>query len=355
MKNKLKVLISLILLISTNYGFAQSSRIENTQLELKGELLIITYDIVGSEILENVNVVITTNSGKTINASTLTGDIGKSVSPGKNKQIIWNMKSDGIDVQGEELNVRVLAERLNQITDIIEEYIPDEQHPKRDVLYLKDGSKLTGLIQKRFDKNEIIIITPEGNRMTYSPDQVNVIKYSALIKNSENILLKNGDLIIGRIKEIKPNESIKIKVQKNYITLDRSGLESVVTTTKTMRQPSFFISYQFMRGVMIGYIKNWGGYIQYTSNPDNSLNENLDGTVQLTGGITKRIYCQNPFNMHFYTGLGILSRYREYYNNQEGLGMDVGIILSSNRLMCNLGCIISSFTVTPKLGIGIKL
>ncbi len=66
------------------------------------------------------------------------------------------------DVQGEELNVKVLAERLNQITDIIEEYIPDEQHPKRDVLYLR-WFQTHRFNTERFDKNEIIIITPEGN------------------------------------------------------------------------------------------------------------------------------------------------------------------------------------------------
>lgn len=99
--------------LSKNNGKSIESKIENTQLQLDGENLIITYDVIGSANLDNVWLEIKTVKGVEIKPRTVSGDIGKNISTGKRKRIIWNMKTDSVDLQGEELDVRVLATKLN--------------------------------------------------------------------------------------------------------------------------------------------------------------------------------------------------------------------------------------------------
>lgn len=84
-----------------------NSRIENTTLELNGDKLIIKYDINGSEPIDIVWLEITTLSGNKIDAHSFTGDVGSNINAGKGKQIIWDMKKDNIDLQGQEINVTV--------------------------------------------------------------------------------------------------------------------------------------------------------------------------------------------------------------------------------------------------------
>ena len=98
--NKTLFLVALLSMFLAK-GFAQESKIENTQLQLLGDNLIITYDVVGSSSLDNVWLEIKTTSNKSINAKTLSGDIGKKILAGRKKKIVWNMKADGIDLQGE--------------------------------------------------------------------------------------------------------------------------------------------------------------------------------------------------------------------------------------------------------------
>jgi len=83
------------------------SRIENTTLELSRDQLIIKYDISGTEPIDIVWVEITTLSGTKINARALSGDVGSKIKAGNGKRIIWDMKKDNIDLQGQEINVTV--------------------------------------------------------------------------------------------------------------------------------------------------------------------------------------------------------------------------------------------------------
>ena len=83
------------------------SVIENTSLKLMDDQLIINYDINGTVSFDNVWVEITTLSGTKINAQALSGDVGPNIKAGKSKQIIWDMKKDNIDLQGQEINVTV--------------------------------------------------------------------------------------------------------------------------------------------------------------------------------------------------------------------------------------------------------
>ena len=102
------LLISILL-----FGFnvnAQKVEMETTNLEIKNNKLVISYDFTKfkkSQTFE-VWIEISTLSKKQINATSLTGDIGKTVTSGIGKQIIWDYVADGV-LLNEEINVEVKA------------------------------------------------------------------------------------------------------------------------------------------------------------------------------------------------------------------------------------------------------
>jgi hypothetical protein len=216
-------------------AFAQETKIENTQLQLNGDNLIITYDVIGSTDLDNVWLDIKTTSNKTITAKTLSGDIGKTILVGKNKKIIWDMKADGIDLQGEELNVKVLAKEPNNedntYTEIVE-IVRGRQSKNRDKIIFKNGNKLTGKLDQRFTRNNFRFISSDGNILTLKQDEIEKIKYNGLTNHTDSIYLKNGDIIWGEIEEIYPNDKIILKSSKNsnkyYIQF--TNIRCIITT-----------------------------------------------------------------------------------------------------------------------------
>lgn len=82
-------------------------------LELRDNIVYITYDILNSHPSENfvVNVEIKDNDGKLINAKALAGDVGRNVSGGSNKRIIWDLGADKI-VLNENIYVNVFADKM---------------------------------------------------------------------------------------------------------------------------------------------------------------------------------------------------------------------------------------------------
>ena len=80
--------------------------ITGTNLSLKDDKLIITYDL-NSDNPKEIYVKIHKNSGTLIDASALYGSIGKNITPGKDKKIIWDMAEDNMDLGGEEIQVEV--------------------------------------------------------------------------------------------------------------------------------------------------------------------------------------------------------------------------------------------------------
>ncbi len=86
-----------------------SDRITNIQLQLEGNLLVAQYDITGNKPLDNVRLSVNTTGGEKINATQILGDVGH-VEAGKMKKIVWDIESDGYDLQGKELSVKVLGD-----------------------------------------------------------------------------------------------------------------------------------------------------------------------------------------------------------------------------------------------------
>lgn len=90
---------------------AQVSKIENPRVNISPSLdsMIVKYNLLGEREAFNLKLLITDHNNRTIVPKNISGDIGNSIKPGKDKTIIWNMNADGIDLSGSQLKVKVLG------------------------------------------------------------------------------------------------------------------------------------------------------------------------------------------------------------------------------------------------------
>lgn len=88
--------------ISLNGQRVSKARVVNTDFDLKGSQLIITYDIEDYNKNEVffITAVIFYESGERISAKSLSGDIRENVKGGRNKTIIWDLEKDRIELKG---------------------------------------------------------------------------------------------------------------------------------------------------------------------------------------------------------------------------------------------------------------
>lgn len=109
-KRILFLFIFFILLAGKSYS--QDVLITPPKLEFNGTQLIITYDILDSNLADNffVWVEMERTNGESIRVTSLSGDVGKNVKPGTNKQIIWVPGKDSIYLD-DEVFVEVKAEK----------------------------------------------------------------------------------------------------------------------------------------------------------------------------------------------------------------------------------------------------
>jgi len=104
-----KIQITIIFCLISFSLLSQVSKIENTRVKISPseDSLIVKYDLKGRREAFNVKLEITDHNDKLIHPRNLTGDLGNGIQPGKEKSIVWDMRSDGIDLSGNLLKVRV--------------------------------------------------------------------------------------------------------------------------------------------------------------------------------------------------------------------------------------------------------
>jgi len=130
---KIKHIISVLtgaglLLLSMVSVLAQSNaRIENIDFTAEFSKLVITYDIVKVKSGETFEIwfKVLTVSGKELIPSSAIGDVGKGVSGGPNKRIVWDVEADNV-VLDEEFSVEIFA-RSQGFQD---ESIPEKEQEK---------------------------------------------------------------------------------------------------------------------------------------------------------------------------------------------------------------------------------
>lgn len=146
------ILIILFLLILHHLTFydciAQTAiSISPPKLKFSNDSLIIKYDILNANDRDKFNIYleITDFSGAKINAYSLTGDIGDSIKPGTNRQIIWNLSADSIFIDNT-INVEIIADKL-----VISEVIIEEKDLSE---IFSDSVKTEDISDKVIEKSE---------------------------------------------------------------------------------------------------------------------------------------------------------------------------------------------------------
>ena len=104
--------LTLILGLFCSAGLkAQSvAKIEHVDFFAEGDKVVITYDITGSQPGETFNIwiLVKTATGKILSAKTTSGDIGKGVTGGPGKRILWSYQLDNVVIE-EDVGIEVLA------------------------------------------------------------------------------------------------------------------------------------------------------------------------------------------------------------------------------------------------------
>ena len=101
---------SIIFLLLIQTLQAQKTKVEITNLEIKDNLLIVSYSFLKSKSNYRYTtwIEVSKSTGEKITANALSGDIGNNIMGGENKQIIWDYNKDGI-ILNDEINVEVFA------------------------------------------------------------------------------------------------------------------------------------------------------------------------------------------------------------------------------------------------------
>lgn len=252
------LVISLLPLITD----AQTNRIENTRLELQGDLLLITYDIVGTTALEEVWIEVTTENDLLIEARSLSGDIGNNIQPGNNKRIIWDMAADGVDLEGKEVSVRVIAKQDNEDRiSITEVYPAKKQSPVRDRIYLRNGSDIKGLILTNRTATDVIRIQEKGGSVR-TIDVSEITKIEPTVSTKETLYLKNGDVLIGKLEAIYPNDFLRFKTNESNLKIPLTDIDRIISegsgASNSVRLHASLPYAPF--GVKYMKYDNWGWY-----------------------------------------------------------------------------------------------
>jgi len=121
-----KIHITIIFCLISFSLLSQVSKIENTRVKISPseDSLIVKYDLKGRREAFSVKLEITDHNDKPIHPKNLSGDIGNGIKPGRDKSIIWDMRSDGINLPGSLLKVRVSGNIFIPETETNKTWIP---------------------------------------------------------------------------------------------------------------------------------------------------------------------------------------------------------------------------------------
>ena len=99
MGRALSSLLVLVVTLAAPSCFSQTrAKVSDPRLEFVGNTLHISYDILNSTQEEKfeISIVIKDEDGNTINAKSLSGDIGEDIPGGRNKRVSWNLEADNV-------------------------------------------------------------------------------------------------------------------------------------------------------------------------------------------------------------------------------------------------------------------
>jgi len=137
----------LFVIILNNFLCLLAQQIQNVTATQHGKNIVISYDLINTSAEYDVALYCSTDAGDTFGSplSALTGDIGKNISSGNNKQIYWNVLADREGLSSSS----VVFEVRSRPTNIL---ISD---PNIEMVLVKGGSFLMGSSDGEDDEQPI--------------------------------------------------------------------------------------------------------------------------------------------------------------------------------------------------------
>lgn len=135
-----KTLLSLLIIcfsVSDPICHAQTIQVSDPRMELKDNIIHITYDILNSDPSDKfiVSIHVTDVNENRINANSLTGDIGDKVSGGSNKHITWDLKADNIFMNAKiYVKIHTKAIPAPEPVIVMQEADPVEEDPSEEII-----------------------------------------------------------------------------------------------------------------------------------------------------------------------------------------------------------------------------
>jgi hypothetical protein len=147
--HKLLLKLTILLLFTTCsiHLYSQKIKVQTKSIEEIDNKLVVKYDLAKSKTDQkfNISIEITGSNGYILQTKSLSGDIGKNISGGTKKQIVWDYNADGI-VLNETINIEVLAD------PIFEESLTIESVSMGKALFL--STILPGLGMSKIEKGK---------------------------------------------------------------------------------------------------------------------------------------------------------------------------------------------------------
>jgi len=179
-------------------------------------LIDINYDVADADgdLLE-ITVVVSNDGGETygIVPAFLTGDVGKGISPGMDKRIVWDVEMDRGHIEGENFKVRIIADdghesapdmRVSQSSIDFGEVAEGESSEQTFTIY-NDGDAVLQITSVKSNSSQFVIVTQPDEVPPGGAASVKV-KFS-----SSSSGVKTGTITIASNDPDVPSKSITIK------------------------------------------------------------------------------------------------------------------------------------------------
>ncbi len=133
MRSALIFLLGIFCALASSVCRAQTVQVSDPRLELKDNLILISYDILNSDPSDRfiIHLSVIDADGNQINAAALSGDIGDGVSGGSNKLITWDLKADNIFMNSR-ISFKIFAKTIQvpKAVEVIQDTIPEGEDAK---------------------------------------------------------------------------------------------------------------------------------------------------------------------------------------------------------------------------------
>lgn len=127
------IIITFLCLVGFNSVTAQT--VTNVRFSQEGDNVRITYDLSDPA---DITVEMSTDGGVTFSSRLLvhlSGDVGRNVSAGKNKSVLWNVLADVDNLEGDDIRFRVVPTRIAPKTVQSSAYQPKPRRIKKDTTW----------------------------------------------------------------------------------------------------------------------------------------------------------------------------------------------------------------------------